>query len=159
MTGAWSFRPMLVTDLDELMPLQERGAVAGLAQVFPQGEHPFPHEALRVRWAGELDDTRIAAYVACDTDGRLVGFAARRGDELLHFGTALETWGSGLAPWLHDRLLATYPPHVTRLRLRVFADNGRARRLYERLGWQPTGQESRSTFAPRPVLVEYALDL
>jgi RimJ/RimL family protein N-acetyltransferase len=150
---------MLASDLDGLLPLQERGAVAGLGDVFPQDEHPFPRDALRERWARELEDDGIAAYVACDPAGHLVGFAARRGDELLHFGTALDTWGSGLAPWLHDRLLATYPPDVVRLRLRVFAGNGRARRFYERLGWRPTGRESRSTFAPRPVLVEYALDL
>lgn len=159
MTGTWSFRPMLVADLDALVPLQERGAVAGLDEVFPQHEHPFPRDRICERWRAELADPGIAAYVACDEDGQVVAFAARRGDELLHFGTALETWGSGLATWVHGRLVATYPPGVVRVRLRVFAGNGRARRFYERLGWQPTGRESRSTFAPRPVLVEYALDL
>jgi GNAT superfamily N-acetyltransferase len=157
---AWSFRPMTVADLPGLMPLQERGAVAGLGGVFPQETHPFPREAIRDRWRDELGDPHVAAYVAtAGVAGNLVAFAARRGDELLDFGTALETWGSGLAAWLHDALVATYPPEVDLLRLRVFAANGRARRFYEKLGWQPTGRETTSTFAPYPVLVEYTLVL
>jgi RimJ/RimL family protein N-acetyltransferase len=87
-----------------------------------------------------------------------VGFAARRDDEVLHFGTALDTWGSGLATWMHDALLATYPPDVSRIRLRVFARNDRGRRFYEKLGWSPTGAESRTSFPPHPLLLEYVLD-
>ena len=145
-------------DLPELLALQERGAVAGLSNVFPQETHPFPRKTIRERWASELEDPAIAAYVATTGGGPLVGFAARRGDEVLHFGTAPETWGSGLATWLHDALLATYPPDVSRVRLRVFAGNLRARRFYEKLGWQSTGEESRTSFPPHPVLVEYLLD-
>lgn len=154
----WSFRPMILADLADLLVVQERGAVAGLGNVFPQETHPFPREVLRKRWATELADQAIAAYVATASDARLVGFAARRADELLHFGTAVETWGSGLAEWLHDQLVATYPPGLTRLRLRVFAENHRARRLYERLGWTPTGHTSRTPFPPHPLLVEYVLE-
>jgi RimJ/RimL family protein N-acetyltransferase len=84
--------------------------------------------------------------------------AARRADEVLHFGTALETWGSGLATWLHDALLTTYPPDVSQVRLRVFAGNHRARRFYEKLGWKETGVESRTSFPPHPTLLEYRLD-
>ena len=113
---------------------------------------------MRGRWEAELQDPGIAAYVATRPDGRLVGFAARRGDEVLHFGTALETWGSGLATWLLEALLATYPAEVARVRLRVFAGNLRARRFYEKLGWQATGRESRTSFPPHPVLLEYRLD-
>ena len=149
---------MSVGDLPRLMPVQERGAVAGLAHVFAQDTHPFPSATLEERWRRELADPGIAAYVAIvAATGELVGFAARRGAELLHVGTAVETWGSGLAPWLHDALVATYPPGTGALRLRVFAENRRARRFYERLGWLPTGRESRSSFPPQPTLVEYTL--
>lgn len=153
-----SLRPMLVADLPDLLAVQEPGAVAGLAHVFQQETHPFPREAVLVRWREELADPAIAAYVAVDPEGHLRGFAARRDDELFRFGTALETWGSGLATWLHDALVATYPQDVTRLRLRVFSENARARRFYEKLGWRPTGHESRSSFPPHPLLVEYAVD-
>ncbi len=154
----WSFRPMVVADLPELLPLQRRGAVVGLADVFPQDTHPFPADIVEQRWRAELVDPTVAAYVATDLEARLVGFAARRADEILHFGTALDTWGSGLAAWMHDALVATYPPDVTRVRLWVFADNGRGRRFYEKLGWQPTGERSRTSFAPHPELLEYTFD-
>jgi RimJ/RimL family protein N-acetyltransferase len=127
----WSFRPMEYADLAQLMVVQERGAVAGLSTVFPQETHPFPRETIRDRWEHELEDPAIAAYVTTSPDERLVGFAARRAVEVLHFGTELETWGSGLATWLHDALLTTYPPEVSRVRLRDFAGNHRARRFYE----------------------------
>ena len=158
MTVEWSFRPMAPTDLPDLVVVQEQGAVAGLANVFPQESHPFPRGDVMSRWREELGDPQIAAFVAVDPRGRLRGFAACRADELLHFGTAVETWGSGLASWLHDELVATYPPELACLRLRVFEENRRARRFYEKLGWTSTGRESRSTFAPHPVLVEYVFD-
>lgn len=145
-------------DLAGLMVLQERGAVAGLSNVFPQETHPFPREDVRNRWERELDDPAVVACVATAADVGFVGFAARRGDELLHFGTALDTWGSGLAAWLHDALVATYPPEVRRLRLRVFGGNPRARAFYEKLGWVATGSVSRTSFPPHPVLLEYVLD-
>ena len=149
---------MVAADLPELMIVQERGAVAGLSNVFPQETHPFPRDTIRERWGEELQDPDIAVYVAIDPAGRLVGFAGRRKSEVLHFGTAPETWGSGLAAWLPDALLATYPPDVTRVRLRVFADNDRGRRFYEKHGWRPTGAESRTSFPPHPRLLEYSLD-
>lgn len=158
MSSEWSLRAMELADLPDLLPVQERGAVVGLGHVFPQQTHPFPREAIRSRWAREIADREVAAYVATDAQGDAVGFAARRGDELLHFGTAVETWGSGLATRLHDEMVATYPREVGRLRLRVFAGNSRARRFYERLGWAQTGAESRGSFPPHPVLVEYAMD-
>ena len=129
-----------------------------LADVFPQAEHPFPVEEIQQRWTEELQDRSIAAYVVIDADGRVLGFAARRDDELLHFGTAPEMWGSGLATWLHDALLATFPPEVARVRLWVFAGNARGRRLYQKLGWTATGEERRTSYPPHPVLVEYECD-
>lgn len=145
---------MTVEDLPAVLVVQERGAVSGLASIFPQDAHPFPRDAVPDRWRTELEAQDVAAYVAVDEVGAVTGFAARRDDELLHFGTAVETWGSGRGAWLHDALLATYPPDRRRLWLRVFEENGRARRFYERLGWTPTGRTSRSDFAPHPVLVE-----
>jgi ribosomal protein S18 acetylase RimI-like enzyme len=155
---SWRFRPLVAADLPELLVLQERGAVLGLAEVFDQAAHPFPRDDVLDRWSRELDDESVAAYVATDGDDRIVGFAARREDELLHFGTAVATWGSGLAAWLHDELVATFPAELVRLRLWVFADNHRGRRFYRRLGWSPTGRETRSGFAPYPLLLEHALD-
>lgn len=153
-------RALTVDDLDALLTVQERGAVAGLAHIFPQDAHPFPREVVRRRWLEEIRDPAVHAYVGID-DGAVIGFAATRACELLHFGTALDTWGSGLAQQLHDAVLEhlakTLPTGTTHLRLRVFEDNLRARRFYEKLGWRLTGERSQTSFPPHPVLVEYRL--
>jgi RimJ/RimL family protein N-acetyltransferase len=90
----------------------------------------------------------------------VAGFAATRGNELLHFGTAVDLWGSGLASQAHDEVL----DHLraggcTEGRLRVFEQNLRARRFYGRRGWVQTGERSRSGFAPYPSLLGYVLRL
>jgi RimJ/RimL family protein N-acetyltransferase len=88
--------------------------------------------------------------------GLVVGFAASRGDELFHLGVALERWGTGVARTAHDALLDLMRGRGVEVAwLRVFEGNPRARRFYERLGWVATGERSRSTFPPRPVLLRY----
>lgn len=150
-------------DLDALIDVQEEGAVAGLANIFPQDEFPFPRDAVRRRWAEELADPGTRVYVGIDEGGALIGFAATRGNELLHFGTALRSWGTGTAQDLHAALLVelvhTVPAGCSHLRLRVFEANSRARRFYERLGWTETGQRTHSAFPPHAALVEYRLHL
>jgi hypothetical protein len=41
----------------------------------------------------------------------------------------------------------------------VFEENRRAQRFYEKRGWAMTGEHSRTTFAPYPVLLEYTYPL
>ena len=150
-------RDMTVDDLPALIELQQAGAVVGMAAVFPQDQHPFPRETILARWREELADPVIDIYAAVDNDGALIGFAATSGPELLHFGTAIETWGQGTA----GELLGVIVPRLRRTgaepTLRVFADNRRARRFYEKHGWRPTGASSVSSFEPHPILLEYAL--
>lgn len=150
-------REMTLEDLPALIDLQQAGAVLGMAGVFPQDRYPFPRQAILARWREEIADPSIGTYVAVDDAGRLVGFAATTGRELLHFGTAVDTWGRGTAgELLHlvvPRLRSTGAEPV----LRVFAGNGRARRFYEKNGWRPTGRSSVSSFEPHPVLLEYSL--
>ncbi|GGL25906.1 GNAT family N-acetyltransferase [Phycicoccus endophyticus] len=152
-------RSLRLEDLDALMDLQRAGAVAGLGHIFPQETHPFPTAQVRARWEAEMQDPGVDCYAVVTAAG-IGGFAATRGAELLHFGTAPETWGSGLAGWAHDAV-------VERLRrrghgaarLRVFEENGRAIRFYERRGWVPTGERTRTSFAPYPLLRHYELAL
>jgi RimJ/RimL family protein N-acetyltransferase len=144
---------MTADHLDELMVVQREGAVAGLGHLFPQDTHPFPTERVRARWREELADPAVHCFVVVGADGEVAGFAATRGDELLHLGTALRTWGSGLAGRAHDELL----DHLRRRGhevawLRVFDENLRAVRFYRRRGWVPTDETSRTSFPPHPML-------
>ena len=157
--GVRVLRPLTHDDLDLLLAVQREGAVAGLGHLFPQDEHPFPTDEVRGRWAREIDDPAVDCFAVVQ-GGELAGFAATRGDELLHFGTALRTWGSGLADAAHDDVL----DHLRgrghdRAWLRVFDENRRAVRFYLRHGWAATETTTRTIFPPHPVLRRYERDL
>jgi RimJ/RimL family protein N-acetyltransferase len=153
-------REAVTADLPALMDVQQAGALRALSHIFPQDTHPFPRARLHSRWAAEITDPNTQVYVVEHDAGQIVGFVAIRSNELLHFGMAVETWGSGLAATVHnqltERLAAAGAPCA---RLRVFQDNHRARRFYEKMGWRRTDRLSRTSFPPHPVLVEYELDL
>jgi RimJ/RimL family protein N-acetyltransferase len=143
-------------DLSALLDVQERGAVRSLGHIFPQETHPFPRDELSTRWLQEIASADITVYVAEDDDRRLVAFAATRADEFLHFGTAVDTWGTGLASEVHDEVLNRMSAAgVSRARLHVFEENRRARRFYEKHGWRATGQRRPTTYPPYPELLEY----
>jgi RimJ/RimL family protein N-acetyltransferase len=147
---------MTLPDLDTVLPIQRDGAVEGLGAVFPQDRYPFPTEAVRQRWTEEIADRGIDCFVVLDRSGEIVGFAATRNEEFLHFGTALSTWGSGIASSAHDAVLAHLEAQGhERVSLRVFEGNRRGRRFYAKHGWTPTGDRTRSAFEPSPVLLTY----
>ena len=71
-----------------------------------------------------------------------------------------ERWGTGLAMLAHDEVLDHLRERgIRRARLRVFTGNGRGRHFYEKHGWEPTGERSRSSFAPYPELLGYTISL
>lgn len=93
-------------------------------------------------------------------DGEVAGFAAVRGDELLHFGVSLEHWGTGIARAALDAVLDRMRGDgVRRAWAWVFTDNRRGRRFYDKAGWVRTGRSSRSTFPPYAELLRYERDL
>lgn len=116
-------------DVDALLDVQQPAAVRGLDHIFPQDQHPFPRAVIAARWLTEIADPAVSVYLCTEHDGSIQGFATVRGHELLHFGTALPTWGTGLASRFHSALLdATAEAHgmPTTLTLRVFEENRRA---------------------------------
>lgn len=150
----------MVNDVPALVDVQQSGAVRALAHIFPQDAYPFPREEIMSRWVAEIADPGIEVYVIEQDAGQIAGFAAIRGNELMHFGTAVETWGSGLAAAAHEQLIERLRDSGSALaRLRVFVGNHRARRFYQKLGWRCTDRLSRTPFPPHPELVEYEFDL
>jgi RimJ/RimL family protein N-acetyltransferase len=146
-------------DVDELVEVQREGAVAGLSHIFPQDAYPFPSLMIRQRWLTELADPEVDCYVVVH-DGRVAGFAATRQDEFLHFGTAVSTWGTGLAGQAHDEVIEHLRDRgYVNAWLRVFEENQRAVRFYLRRGWTPTNVTSRTGLAPNPTLRRYELAL
>lgn len=153
-------RRALLSDLPALMDVQQAGAVKALAHIFPQDAHPFPRAEIQARWTAEIADPDVDVFVIVQDDGEIGGFAAIRGNQLLHFGTAVKTWGTGYAAGAHKQLVERLAAGgATCARLRVFEDNLRARRFYEKVGWRQTDRVSRTSFPPYPVLVEYEFNL
>ncbi len=153
-------RAMGPDDLPRVLDVQETGSVTALAHVFPQTSHPFPRTAILERWSHELDDPGTDCFVIAAAGGDVAGFAATRADEVLHLGTAVSTWGSGLARRAHDELLAHLSTQgFPSAHLWVFEANEHARHFYEHRGWTPDGRRTTSAFAPRPLLLGYAIDL
>lgn len=116
------------SDVDALLDVQQEGAIRGLSHIFPQDQHPFPRAAIAARWRTEIAAPDCDVYLYTDDDGAIQAFAAMHGQELLHFGTAPFTWGTGLASDFHDALLATTAskPTTHTLRLHVFEENRRS---------------------------------
>jgi RimJ/RimL family protein N-acetyltransferase len=146
---------MTPADVPDVLGVQEPGAVLGLADVFPQDLYPFPREDVAQRWREEIETPGIDCYVVV-LEGAVVGFAAIRGGEFLHFGTATERWGSGVAQAAHDAVVDRMRAlGVQRAWLRVFTANRRGRRFYEKLGWHPTDERTHSSFPPHAELMRY----
>jgi RimJ/RimL family protein N-acetyltransferase len=157
--GGELLRDMTAADVPAVLDVQEPGASRGLADVFPQDTHPFPRDAVARRWEAELVTPGIHCLVI-QRHGAVAGFAAIRSDEFLHFGIAVELWGSGLAELAHDAVLDRMRAlGIQRAWLRVFTRNARGRRFYEKLGWRPTGERTNSNFPPYPELVHYERSL
>jgi GNAT superfamily N-acetyltransferase len=152
-------RAAAVPDVPALVEMQEIAAVAGLSHIFAQDEYPFPRDEIAADWVAEIADPEIDAFVVARR-GRIEGFAALRRDELLHFGTALDTWGSGLAGEMHAELVSLWAAagHESAW-LRVFDENRRARRFYEKMGWRPTAGVSYGEYPPFPPLTHYATSI
>ena len=95
--GSVALRIMRDSGVPEVVAIQEPASVVGLASVFPQDEFPFPRQDVARRWREEIAEAGTDCFVVLERDA-VVGFAAIRGDELLHFGIAIERCGSGIAP-------------------------------------------------------------
>jgi hypothetical protein len=73
-------RQATLDELDELLDVQQEGAVAGLAHIFAQDAYPFPRQTLVQRWRAEFANPAVRIYVGTDAAGSIVGFAAGADD-------------------------------------------------------------------------------
>ncbi len=148
-------REMRPEDVPAVMAVQEPASIAGLSGVFPQDAYPFPRDVLAGRWHAEIAEDGVDCFVV-EKDGRVAGFAALKCDEVMHFGIAVEEWGSGLATLAHDELVArVLGAGVRRAWLCVYAANPRGRAFWEKLGWTDTGERSSGPMPPHAELLTY----
>jgi GNAT superfamily N-acetyltransferase len=143
---AW--RRATADDAVALRDLERAASRVGLAHVF--GDLPYPDDDVLARWVLLLDDPEVVVEVAEDDEG-LVALTAHDGSSLRHLAVRPDHWHAGLGREGVARAEA-----AGARRLWVLADNGRARRLYESLGWAPTGQSQECPWPPFPTELEYA---
>ena len=148
------------------------GDAAGIAEVHVRTwqaayEHAFGPERLAridvdhwaARWAREL--AAGATPFVADVAGRVVAFASLGGGELLALYALPEVWGSGAAAGLMRVCEAAFREEGREeATLWVLEDNPRARRFYEREGWELDGaRKEEELLGVRVTEVRYTLRL
>jgi GNAT superfamily N-acetyltransferase len=151
------FRRAGEEDLLALAELERDANVVGLAHVFAPDRHPFPFDAVLARWRLVLDDPDAEVLVLDDAArDRLLVYVAYDAAMVRHVGVHPDRWGEGLATAGMAAALADMSGRgTTEACLWVLAENGRARRLYERLGWTRTDERREAPWPPHPVEVRY----
>jgi GNAT superfamily N-acetyltransferase len=116
--------------------------------------HVFPADDLDAlpidakRWRRRLDEPPAgwSTFVAEDEDGSVVGFTSTGPSrdepgigELYAIYVDPDAWGTGAGRGLIERAEEQLRTEYAEATLWVLEDNPRARRFYERAGWQPDG--------------------
>jgi GNAT superfamily N-acetyltransferase len=134
-----------------LAAIQEDASLAGLAHIYPPERYPFPRAAVLERWRTADEQVFVEGEA---------GFVAVKAPWLDALYVRPAAWGTGVAALLHDRAVeALREAGVVRARLWVLEENRRARRFYERRGWELDGTSRVVEFPPNPLDLGYSLDL
>jgi len=145
-------------DAEACLGVQRRSALAGYAHIFRQDVYPFPDDVVRAEWVTRLASD--AGVLLAVVEGEIVGTASASPPRLEALFVVPEHWGTGVAGRLHDRVIEIIgAAGCPAAELDVMADNHRARRFYERRGWNPDGRVLRSPFPPYPELLGYRLPI
>jgi GNAT superfamily N-acetyltransferase len=149
------FRDATLDDIGALRDLEREANLAALGHVFPPERFPFPDDDVLARWALVLDEPGVVVRVVEDDSG-LVAVAAYDDSTLRHLAVRPDHWGNGLASTAIETAL-----HAMDLRgctiasLWCLEENGRARRLYEYLGWRATTDRREAPWPPHPIEMRY----
>lgn len=143
-------------DADAMFEVERAAALVAFADVFPADRYPYPDALARARWRDALRGS--ATVLIAERDGIPAGFASvtvRRLDALFVLPSE---WGQGVADDLYDEALHHLRQLGRDARLWVQEANERARRFYERRGWQLDGRRSAVPHSPYPILVGYRIE-
>jgi len=143
-------------DLDTLIDIQEKANLASLSPIFGP-EHPLPTRKIALRWRDAFARPENR-FVLCERAGRLVGVTMAAPPWLHALQVLPEHWGRGVGAALHDDALAAIrAAGAQEALLRTFAGNTRARRFWEKHGWeQIPGSTLRHQDPPHAELLVYA---
>jgi diamine N-acetyltransferase len=147
-----SYRPATPADAEAIARIFAQSFTDTFAHLYPpQDLAAFLGRFTLDAWRAELDDPDIALRIA-EAEGEPVGFAKVSAPTLpyetdvptveLRQLYVLKPWlGAGIAPVLMDWVLAEARRRGARqVILTVYVDNSRARRFYERYGFEEVGR-------------------
>jgi GNAT superfamily N-acetyltransferase len=139
-----------------LYELEKTASLAALGHVFPVEQFPFPDDEVLARYRLSFADPDFKV-VAVERDGQLVAHVAYDREQLRQLSVRPDLWGTGLADTVVEAALDDMANDgAERASLWVLTANRRARRFYERTGWECTGKVSTSQFVPHPEMLQYA---
>jgi ribosomal protein S18 acetylase RimI-like enzyme len=124
------YRPLDQADIAAISRVHRRACL--LAYAFMNWS--YSEEEVQDWYAGKISDWDWGLVAESE---RIVGFVATSGARLDQLFVEPEYQGRGIGTRLLTTALARMPPSVT---LTVFADNGPARRFYQRHGFRKVGQ-------------------
>jgi GNAT superfamily N-acetyltransferase len=152
-------REATTEDLVALLDLEREANLAGLAHVFPADRYPFPDDAVLSRWVLVLEEPGVTVLVQ-DADVGIDVLVAYDDRSLRHLAVHPDRWGQGLAGLaVGTAVQAMARRGATTAELWCLAENRRARRLYEHLGWTATTDQRSASWPPHPVELRYARPL
>lgn len=153
-----AFRRATAADAVALLDLERAASIAALGHVFPPERHPYPADDVLARWHLVLLDPDVVVEVLDGVTGLRCVVAHDVAGTLRQLAVAPDEWGGGLGRLAISRAVAAIRARGRAApRLWCLVDNHRARRLYEHLGWQPTGSEQPAPWPPHPAEMEYVL--
>lgn len=143
-------------ELDTLIEIQEKANLESLSGIFGP-EHPLPTHKIALRWreAFARPENRFAV---CERGARVVGVTMVSPPWLHALQVLPEHWGRGVGAALHDdAITAIRAAGAQEALLRTFAKNSRARRFWEKQGWEKVpGFALRHQDPPHAELLVYA---
>jgi GNAT superfamily N-acetyltransferase len=152
-------RDATAADLEHLLDVQERANAAGLSPIFT-AEHPLPTSKIRERWRRAFVSglNRFRVY---EDGGRIVGVCIVDAPWLHALQVLPERWGTGVAAALQeDAVRWIRDAGEEDALLRVLAANARARRFWEKHGWELLpGSTTPFQDPPHPDVVTYSRPL
>jgi GNAT superfamily N-acetyltransferase len=153
-------RPVVLEDAEAFVTAYERAWDATLAPIAGRrlGElSPFDERVAGFRTTFAEPPPGAGVWVA-ERDREIVGVAVRVGSELRALYVVPEAWGTGVAGALMDVALdAMRADGADEATLWVGESNARARRYYEREGWEPTGETKESPLGPPELRYRHGL--
>lgn len=144
-------RPATLDDAEGFVRAHERAwdastaEIAGrrLGELLPLDARVERYRASFARLTGE------AGALVAERDGEIVGVAVFAAGELRDLYVVPKAWGSDVAQALHAAALdALGSDGAAEAFLWVVEENSRARRFYEREGWQATTETRETPFGP-----------